>query len=393
MMMPVEVKPGVYWVGAIDWTSREFHGYKIYRGTTYNAYLIVDDKITLIDTVKAPFANEMIERISQVIDPSKIDYIVSNHVEMDHSGSIPAVMKLAPEAKIYTSDPNGAKGLTAHYGDLGYVPVKDGDTLEIGKRTLSFVKTTMVHWPDSMVTYDVTDKILFSNDAFGQHFASNLRFDDEEDLASVLGHAKKYYANIVMPYSKNAAKAVEACKGLDIDIIAPGHGIIWRSHVDEILKCYEKWTSCTTDDKAVVVYDSMWGTTDKMARTIVSAFAERGISARLFDLKVDHNSDVITEVLCAKYIAVGSPTLNNGMLPNVASFLCYLKGLTQKNKVGIAFGSYGWAPKGPNDVAEQLGACGYEMPFETFTQNWTPTDDDLKALHDKFLEKLDEIRK
>ena len=384
MFNPVEVKDGVYWVGAVDWNVRDFHGYRTYRGSTYNAYLIIDEKITLIDTCKKPFAGELIERISRVVDPSKIDYLVSNHVEMDHSGCIPDIMALAPNAKIVTSDNFGEKGLRAHYGDAyEYVPVKPGDSLCIGKRTLDFVKTTMVHWPDNMVTYSAYDKILFSNDAFGQHFASNGRFDDENDLADVLGQARKYYANIVMPYSKNVAKALEACGGLDIEVIAPGHGIIWRSCIPQILAEYSKWCSGETEDYALVVYDSMWGTTASMALSIAEAFTSKGIRTRVFDLKANHISDILTEVLSAKYIAVGSPTLNNGMMPTVAGFLCYLKGLSPKNKVGLAFGSYGWGPSGANDVAAQLEAIGYEMPFEVLAHNWVADADALAGIFDK----------
>ena len=383
MFEPVEVKPNVYWVGAVDWNVREFHGYSTYRGTTYNAYLILDEKVTLIDTVKAPFAQEMIERISAIIDPAKIDYLVSNHVELDHSGSIPAIMELAPKAKVVTSDPHGLKGLVGYFGDgYDYLPVKPGDTLSIGKRTLTFVKTTMVHWPDNMVTYDDVDKILFSNDAFGQHIATTNRFDDGNDLEDVLGQAQKYYANIVMPYSKNAAKAVEACAGIEIDVIAPGHGVIWRSHIDKIVEAYGRWTATEMRDYAVVVFDSMWHSTEKMASAIVEGFAKAGVDARLFDLKQTHISDVITEVIEARYVAVGSPTLNNTTMPTIAGFLCYLKGLSPKDRTGIAFGSYGWAPKGPNEVAEQLAAIGYDMPLETITVNWAPSDEDLSGIRD-----------
>lgn len=233
-MKAVEVKKGIYWVGAVDWSLRSFHGYTTKRGSTYNAYLIIDEKVTLVDTVKAPFAAEMISRIKSVIDPSKINYIVSNHVEMDHSGAIKDVLALAPNAKVVTSAPQGVKGLTAHYGEMDFMPVKSGDTLSLGSRTLSFVPTPMLHWPDNMVTYCPEEKILFSNDAFGQHYASGGRFDDEEPLGDVLHEARTYYANIVMPYSMQAAGAVKAAEGLDIELIAPSHGVMWRSHISEI---------------------------------------------------------------------------------------------------------------------------------------------------------------
>ncbi len=389
MLKAMEVKPDIYWVGGIDWNERNFHGYTTERGTTYNAYLIMDQKITLIDTCKGKFANEMIDRISDIVDLAKIDYVISNHVEQDHSGAIPAIMKHATKAKIVTSDPNGLKGLTAHYGDsYEYLPVKNGDTLEIGKRTLTFAHTPMVHWPDNMVTYDEYDKILFSNDAFGQHFATSKHFDDENDLSEVLHQAQKYYANIVMPYSKQVCKALDALSGIDIKMICPSHGVIWRSHIPEILEQYTKWSSLEPDDYAIVVYDSMWHTTEQMAVEILEAFVEAGIRARLFDLKHNHISNILTEVLPAKYIAVGSPTLNSGCMPTVASFLCYMKGLSPKNRIGIPFGSYGWAPLGPKEVAKQLEDCGFSLDFGTITHQWTEDEEGLAEIRKTILEGL-----
>ncbi len=386
MLHAVEVKPGIYWVGGIDWNERNFHGYTTDRGSTYNAYLIMDEHPTLIDTCKPGFADEMIERVSEIIDPSKIEYIVANHVEQDHSGALPAIHALAPDAKIYCSAPHGAKGLAAHYGDLGYVSVKTGDSLCIGRRTLQFTQTVMVHWPDNMVTYCPEDRILFSNDAFGQHFASSKRFDDEVGLPEVLAQAKKYYANIVMPYSRHVVRALDALGGLDIDMIAPSHGVIWRSHVAEILETYARWSSLEPEDYAIVVYDSMWHTTETMAREIVEAFVECGVPARLFDLKANHISDIMTEMLSAKYVAVGSPTLNNGMMPTVAAFLCYLKGLSPKGgwagRVGIPFGSYGWGTNGPDEVAAQLEACGFGMPLGTLSHQWVEDEEHLGQLQD-----------
>lgn len=392
MLRATEIKPDVYWVGGIDWTERNFHGYTTDRGSTYNAYLILDEKITLIDTCKPPFADELLERIADVIDPAKIDYVISNHVEQDHSGAIPAIMAAAPNAKIVTSDPHGLKGLKAHYGEAyEYIPVKTGDTLNIGKRTLTFAATMMVHWPDNMVTYSAFDKILFSNDAFGQHYASSKRFDDEVGLPEVLDQAKKYYANIVMPYSRHVVKALGALGGLDFDMIAPSHGIIWRSHVADILDIYQKWSSLVPDEYAIVVYDSMWHTTEAMAQQILEAFIEAGIPARLFDLKVDHISDIMTEVLSARYIAVGSPTLNNGMMPTVASFLWYLKGLSPKDRIGIPFGSYGWGQNGPQEVAELLEKCGFTQDFGILTHQWTEDEDSLSELHHAVLEGIAKV--
>lgn len=387
-MKAVEVKKGIYWVGAVDWSLRSFHGYTTKRGSTYNAYLIIDEKITLVDTVKAPFAAEMISRIKSVIDPSKIDYIVSNHVEMDHSGAIKDVLALAPNAKVVTSAPQGVKGLTAHYGEMDFMPVKSGDTLSLGSRTLSFVPTPMLHWPDNMVTYCPEEKILFSNDAFGQHYASGGRFDDEEPLGDVLHEARTYYANIVMPYSVQAAGAVKAAEGLDIELIAPSHGVMWRSHISEIIEEYKKWSSLKMNKEAVVVFDSMWHSTEKMAKTIVEAFASKGYNAKLCDLKAWDNSEVINEILTAEYIAVGSPTLNNQMLPTVASFLTYLKGLAPKNsgKKAFAFGSYGWGGQSIGLVEKELTDCGFEIALEKQRIQYIPSQESLDELENKVLE-------
>lgn len=387
MLKAIEIKPDVFWVGGIDWNERNFHGYTTERGSTYNAYLILDEKITLIDTCKKPFTGELIERIGTIVDPASIDYIVSNHVEMDHSGGLPALAEIAPKATIVTGAPKGIQGLRAHYGDgLNLVGVKTGDTLEIGKRTLAFVQTPMVHWPDSMVTYDEYDQILFSNDAFGQHYASSKRFDDEVGLPEVLAQAKKYYANIVMPYSRHVQKALKSFEGCEVDMIAPSHGVIWRSHVAEILGEYGRWSSLAPDDSAIVVYDSMWHTTEDMALEIVEAFIECGVPTRLFDLKANHISDIMTDLLSAKFVAVGSPTLNNGMMPTVAAFLCYLKGLSPKagweGRVGIPFGSYGWGTNGPDEVAAALEACGFDLPLGTLSHQWIEDEDHLARLQE-----------
>ncbi|MCI1665773.1 MAG: FprA family A-type flavoprotein [Atopobiaceae bacterium] len=385
MLTAKEIKPGIWWVGGVDWNARSFHGYTTECGITYNAYLIMDEKVTLIDTTKAPFADDLIQRISQVVDPSKIDVLVANHVEMDHSGSIPAIHAVAPDAQIYCSAPQGVAGLTAHYGDLGYHGVKTGDTLSIGRRTLTFVQTPMVHWPDNMVTYCAEDKVLFSNDAFGQHYASSDHFDVDNDLAQVMEQAKKYYANIVQPYGMQAGKAVAAVHGLDLDMIAPSHGIIWTEHIPDILAAYDSWTAGEVREKAVVVYDSMWHSTEAMAKAICEAFVEEGIEAHFYDLKVNHPSDVMTQFLDSRYVCVGSPTLNSQMLANVAGFLTYMRGLSPRNanRIGLAFGSYGWAPLGPKGVDQVLSDCGFQKPLECQTINWVPDQAKLDELQAK----------
>lgn len=381
MLNAIEISPKVWWVGGIDWNERLFHGYTTERGITYNAYLIMDEKITLIDTCKATFADELVQRISQVVDPTKIDVVITNHVEMDHSGSLPVIHKIAPNAEIYASAGAGVNELRAHFG-IEATPVKTGDTLCIGERTLSFVTTPMVHWPDNMVTYSDVDKILFSNDAFGQHFATTKRFDDENDMCEVMKQAKKYYANIVWPYGMQAGRALAAVKGLELKMIAPSHGCIWRSHIDEIIAKYEEWTTYQTQEKAVVVFDSMWHSTESMAREICDAFIAEGISAQLIDVKSTHISDIMLYMCDAKYVAVGSPTLNSNMLPTVASFLTYMRGLSPKNeqRIGLAFGSYGWAPLGPKQVYAELENAKFQLPVPVVAQQWVPSEENLAEL-------------
>lgn len=381
MLNAIEISPKVWWVGGIDWNERLFHGYTTERGITYNAHLIMDEKITLIDTCKATFADELVQRISQVVDPAKIDVVITNHVEMDHSGSLPVIHKIAPNAEIYASAGAGVNELRAHFG-IEATPVKTGDTLCIGERTLSFVTTPMVHWPDNMVTYSDVDKILFSNDAFGQHFATTKRFDDENDMCEVMKQAKKYYANIVWPYGMQAGRALAAVKGLELKMIAPSHGCIWRSHIDEIIAKYEEWTTYQTQEKAVVVFDSMWHSTESMAREICDAFIAEGISAQLIDVKSTHISDIMLYMCDAKYVAVGSPTLNSNMLPTVASFLTYMRGLSPKNeqRIGLAFGSYGWAPLGPKQVYAELENAKFQLPVPVVAQQWVPSEENLAEL-------------
>lgn len=380
-MQAIEIRPNLYWLGAIDWAMRSFHGYATSRGSSYNAYLILDDKITLIDTVKRPFAGELVDRIASVIDPARIDCIVSNHAEPDHSGSLPALLSYCPNAKVYTSDPQGHKALAARYGNLAYEAVKTGDALSLGRRTLRFVATPMLHWPDSMVTYCPEEKILFSNDAFGQHLASNRLFDDENDLSVVMAEAKKYYANILMLYGRQAQAALKAVRALDIDMIAVGHGVLWRSHIDDILAAYEKWSEGVLEERAVVVFDSMWGSTETLARTIADAFTARKIPVAYFDLRVDELSDAITEILTSKYLAVGSPTLNNQMMPNVAAFLSYLKGFVPKGRQAFAFGSYGWGGQSVAQVEAELRTAGCDICRPMVRVANVPTPEQLAALH------------
>ena len=379
-MKAMKIAEGVYWVGAIDWNLRNFHGYETEKGSTYNAYLILDEKITLIDAVKSGFEAEMLARISSVIDPAKIDVIISNHAEPDHSGGIPAVLERAKNAKVYCAAGAGVKDLTAYYGDLGYIGVKAGETLSLGKRTLTFVPTPMVHWPDNMVSFMTPGNILFSNDAFGQHYASDERLDTECDLPEAYIQARKYYANIVQPYGMQTDKALAALEGLKIDTICPSHGIIWTKHIPDILALYKSWVNNEYDDTAAIVYDTMWHSTEAMAHAIESAFLACGLKPRLYNLHYCHNSDIIADAMTAKYIAVGSPTLNNNMMPSVASFLTYFKGLNGNKKKYIAFGSYGWGGQSPDQVFEALKSPKCEALLPAVKQAYKPSREELDKL-------------
>ncbi len=382
-MKAIEIKPNVYWVGGIDWDVRYFHGYKTPRGTTYNAYLIMDEKITLVDTVKHHFSEEMISRIKDVVDPAKIDYVVSNHVECDHSGGLPAIMDLATNATLVTS-PKGKKGLTRYYKkDWNFQEVKSGDTLNIGKLNLTFVQVPMVHWPDSMVTYIPELKLLLPNDAFGQHIASAGRFDDEIGWEILKEEAQTYYANIVLPYGENVLKALEVVAGLDIDMVAPSHGVIWRTYIDKIVPEYLKWAGNISEKKALIVYDTMWNSTAQMAKALQEGLEEGGLEVMVRFLQTSHMSEIMTDLITSKAILVGSPTLNNGMLPSVSGFLTYVEGLRPKNRMGLAFGSYGWGGQGAKFVQAVLERMGWETPMEMINLNYRPDPEELAAVKEK----------
>ncbi len=379
-MQAIEVKPDIYWVGYIDWDLRNFHGYTTQRGTTYNAYLIVDEEITLVDTVKSYGFEEMLQRVESVVDPEEIDNLVVNHVEMDHSGNVPLFMEMAPNARIITS-PKGKEGLERHYkSSWDFSVVQSGDSLDIGANSLHFVHIPMVHWPDSMVTYLPEHSLLLSSDAFGQHLATPAweRFDDQVGWDILREEAAKYYANIVWPYSDRVAAVLSQVGGLDIDMIAPSHGIIWRSDISRILGAYEKWANYETTEKALLVYDSMWGSTEEIAHSLQEGLEAAEIPVVRRSLEASHRSDIIKDALEAKAILVGSPTLNNEMLPSVSAFLTYLKGLKPRGRLALAFGSYGWSGEGARKVNEMLEATGFELPFEPMNFNYVPDQEELQ---------------
>ena len=380
-MKPVEIAKGIYWVGVIDWNIRDFHGYSVYQGSTYNAYLIMDDKITLIDTVKKPFADELLANIGQIVDPKKIDYVISNHTEMDHSGGLPRVMHKVGEDKPLYCSKMGHKNLSSHFSQAwNYQPVEDGGELNLGKRTLTFMETRMLHWPDSMFTYVNGEGILFSSDGFGQHYAGLERFDDEVGEA-IMPHAKKYFANILLLYAPLILKLVNRVTEmkLAIDMICPDHGIIWRTDPSKIINAYVEWSEQKPQRKAVVIYDTMWHSTQAMAEAIVDALGEEAVDARPMDLRCNHRSDVITEVLDAGAVVVGSPTLNNGLFPTVSDFLTYMKGLKPKNKVGAAFGSYGWSGEAVKLITKELQEMGVDTIDPGLRVQYVPNEEAFAA--------------
>ncbi|MHB9129812.1 MAG: FprA family A-type flavoprotein [Armatimonadota bacterium] len=381
----IPVSEHVYWVGAVDWDLRDFHGYATERGTTYNAYLVLGEKIALIDTVKAPFKDEMLARIASVIDPERIDYIISNHAEMDHSGCLPQVMETTKPEKVFASC-NGVLALANHFHfDRSTItPIKEAEPLSLGNLTLSFIETRMLHWPDSMFTYLVEEGLLFSNDAFGMHLASAERFDDEICWCTLEEEAAKYYANILMPYSPLISKLLEKVAGMNLalNMIAPDHGPIWRRDMNRILELYGQWAAGKPKNKAVIVYDTMWDSTAKMARAMCEGLMSAGTPAQLMSLKSSHRSDVVTQVLGAGALLVGSPTLNNNMLPTVADVLTYLKGLRPTNLIGASFGSFGWGGEAVGQVREMLTAMKVDIVNDGVKIKYVPDNEALAQCFD-----------
>jgi len=385
-LSPVKVLENIFWVGVVDWNLRHFHGfsYSAQRGTTYNAYLIVDKKIALVDTVEHSFADEMIEKIKEIIDPSKIDYIITNHVESDHSGSIKEILKLAPNATI-VGTANCKAGLEKHYfGNWKFQTVKTGDTLNLGDRTLTFLEATMLHWPDTMFTYIEKDGLLLSNDGFGQHLASSKRFDDEVDQNVLMWEAGKYYANILWLYSSVVLRKIEEVQklGLKINMIAPSHGLIWRMDPMKIITSYIKWAKGEAEKKVIIVYDTMWKSTEKMAKAMLEGISNEGLKVKLFRLPVSDEGDIIGELLETKGILVGSATINNGILPTVAPFLREMEGLRPKNKLAAAFGSYGWGGGATATIEKSLKSASMELVAPAMTVKWVPDNEELKKCYE-----------
>ncbi len=392
----IKITDEVYWVGAIDWKLRSFHGYTTHRGTTYNAFLVLTDKITLVDTVKKAFMGEMMSRIASVIPPEKIDYIISNHAEMDHSGALPETIKAVNPEKVFASV-KGQQALDAHFrmGDT-VIPLKDGETLSLGNANIMCMETRLLHWPDSMFTYLDKGGVLFTQDAFGMHLATSERFTDEVDSYLVEYEAATYYANILMPYSKLVKRQLDKLKGrnLEINYIVPDHGPIFRNNLDRILDCYERWSAQEPSMKAVLAYDTMWGSTEMMAKAIADGMVQGGLSVKMFYMQDEHRSNVASALLEAGAFVVGAPTINGVIFPTIADVLTYIKGLRPQNLVGAAFGSYGWSGESIKHLEDDLKQMKIEMVTESLKCNYVPDNEMLvkcRTVGEKVASKLSEL--
>ena len=402
-MTHLELLKDVYYVGYIDFEVRNFHGYSTHRGSSYNAYIVKSgDKTVLIDTVKRPYFDYYLDKIKHVCDPAEIDYLIMDHIEPDHSGSFPLILKHIPNAEIIASV-RGIDVLKSHFhqevdADVfdRIRAVKNGDTLDIGNgKKFTFVPIPMIHWPDSMVAFMSDDNgknVLFSSDAFGQHIATTMHWDDENDMCAIMEEAEKYYANILLHLSGLIAKTLPVVGALPIDAVCTAHGVCWRKNIPEILEKYRKWSTGEIEGKSVlIVYDTMWESTAKIAKALTGEIRHRGIPVKRFRLSQADYSDVITEAMKAKAILIGSPTLNNGLFPSVAEYLCYQKGLKPMNKVGLAFGSYGWSGQATQEIVEQMKAAGIDVMNEMIKIKFVPKPEDLdfKEIVDKLIEKMD----
>jgi anaerobic nitric oxide reductase flavorubredoxin len=395
--MVTEMASGVYWVGIVDWGLRKFHGHELstHRGSTYNSYLIVDEKVVLVDTAWKPFQDEFIKNIREVIDPAKIDIVVANHSEPDHSSSLPAVMRHCPRAALVVST-RGEESVEGHYHQQwNFKRVKTGDRINIGKSDLIFLEATMLHWPDSMFTYLTGKNILMPNDAFGQHYAAAFRFNDQVNQEELYEEALKYYANILTPYSNLVIRKIEEVLSLKlpVEMIAPSHGVIWRKDPLQIVKKYQEWAAQVPEKTAVVLYDTMWEGTRQMAEAIGDGLAAENVSPKLFHMAVSDRNDVITEIFKTKAVIIGSPTLNQGILPTVAPILEDLRGLKFQNKIGAAFGTYGWSGESVKVIEEHLNRCKIPVAVPGVRAKWQPKAEDLENCRKLGQEMAKEVKK
>jgi len=386
-MKPVEVVKDVYWVGAIDYNVRNFHGYSysVHHGTTYNAYLIVGEKVALVDAVMGPFADEMFERISHVISPQKIDYVIANHAEMDHSGAVPQVLERVPNAVLVCTK-RAVDVLKKHYPDGWTIKtVETGDELDLGGKTLRFYEAPMLHWPESMFSYYVEEEMLLPNDAFGQHYATEERFADEVDQTTLWREAEKYYANILWPLSRMVQRKIEEVLelGLSIKIIAPSHGLIWRNNPLEIVTRYLEWAKGERlSDKVVIAWDTMWESTTKLARAMAEGIKDTGMTPLLRLIPHSDRSDIIADLLEARGILVGSPTLHNEFLPTLAPLLADFEALKPVGKKAATFGSYGWGGGATKKIEESIRKGKMEVAMEPFVVQWVPNQEELEKAYE-----------
>ena len=375
--MLTSLRENIDWVGYVDWTVRDFHSYHTILGATYNAFLIRDEKTALIDTVKAPHAERLLENIAALKPDMKIDYVVCNHAEPDHAGGLSQVLAAIPDATLICNR-KCHDILSAYNEDAGNWKVQivaDGETLSLGNRSLTFINTPMVHWPESMFTYVPEERLLFSMDAFGQHLATSQRFDDEVEIETAMEEARKYYANIVMPYGRQVAKILDKAADLEIDMIAPSHGVIWRTGTRSILDLYRRWAEGAVRPKVLVLYDTMWQSTEKMAQAIVDGASLPGVEVTMLSIRTSDLTEIATEAMESAAIALGSSTLNSHAMPAVASVMNYLGGLRVKNKVGIAFGSAGWGPGAVKEIAAWMDKLSWDQVDTPIKSVYRPTSE------------------
>jgi anaerobic nitric oxide reductase flavorubredoxin len=380
--MKKRVKNNVFWVGKVDWELRKFHGneYSTHKGSSYNSYLIQEEKTVLIDTVWTPFAEGFVENLSKEIDLDKIDYIVANHGEVDHSGALPALMKRIPGKPIYCTE-NAVKSLKGQYHeDWNFQVVKTGDKLDIGNgKELVFVEMRMLHWPDSMAAYLTKDNILFSNDAFGQHYANEELFNDLVDQCDLFNESIKYYANILTPFSHILRKKLDEVisLGLPIDIIATSHGVVWRDNPMQIVEKYSQWANNYQENQITVIYDTMWNGTKVLAEKIAEGIrlADPDVVVKVFNLAKSDDNDLITEVFKSKTVVVGSPTMSNSILHSVAGFIHLMKEMRFKGKKAAAFGCYGWSGESVKVINQLMADAGFEVINEGYRNQWNPDAD------------------
>lgn len=379
------IKNNVHWVGKIDWELKSFHGedYSTHKGSTYNSYLIEEEKTVLIDTVWMPFAKEFVANLEKEIDLNKIDYIVINHGEVDHSGALPELMEKIPDTPIYCTA-NAVKSLKGQYHkDWNFNVVKTGDTLSVGNgKDLVFVEMPMLHWPDSMAAYLTSDNILFSNDAFGQHYAIDRLFNDYADECTLQEEAIKYYANILTPFSGILKKKLEEIISLNlpIEIIATSHGVIWRDNPLQIVELYSKWCDNYQENQITILYDTMWEGTKKLGEAIFEGInlEDKDVRVKMFHIAKTDKNDLITEVFKSKTVVMGSPTIGNSILTPVAALIHLMKELKFKNKKSAAFGCYGWSGESVKVLNEKMKEAGFEIIGDGLRNQWNPTEDAIK---------------